>query len=306
MQASLKIALFEIIYIEPDLNMKKHLADTIGEIAGSIISTKDDAWPDFKINVWKFFKDSNVNSFFAGFYILESFLSFAPDHFKDNANDLYSLFQSGLIHENCKLKLSALRCFSSYLDVLEIKKQSTFQPLIANIFGAVYALLQSDSNEEGLEALSEMLETEPRFFKKNFKDLTTLLTSIFKMPDIEGGVKRMATEILVDYAEKSPAVFRKNKEALQETIEMVFTHMIDISDDITDEWKAPPPGYNEDMEDDEDFETTRFGMGAIDRLIYVIGEEELLPILSATIERLLQNNDWRYKYTAVMALSQIG
>ena len=47
-------------------------------------------------------------------------------------------------------------------------------------------------------------------------------------------------------------------------------------------------------------------MGAIDRLIYVIGEEGRLPILSATIEKLLQNNDWRYKYTAVMALSQIG
>lgn len=32
----------------------------------------------------------------------------------------------------------------------------------------------------------------------------------------------------------------------------------------------------------------------------------MLPILSSTIEKLLQNNDWRYKYTAVMALSQIG
>lgn len=52
---------------------------------------------------------------------------------------------------------------------------------------------------------------------------------------------------------------------------MVFTHMVDISEEITDEWKVPPPGYNEDMEDDDDFETTRFGMGAIDRLIYVIG-----------------------------------
>lgn len=197
--------------------------------------------------MWKFFKDSNVNSFFAGFYILESFLGFAPDHFKDNTNDLYSLFQSGLSHENCKLKLSALRCFSSYLDVLEIKKQSTFQPLITSVFAAVYALIQNEGNEEGLEALSEMLETEPRFFKKNFKDLTKLLTEIFKMPDIEPGVKRMATEILVDYSEKSPALFRKNKDSLQETIEMVFTHMVDISNEITDEWKSPPPGYNEDM-----------------------------------------------------------
>lgn len=31
-----------------------------------------------------------------------------------------------------------------------------------------------------------------------------------------------------------------------------------------------------------------------------------MPILSSTIEKLLVNNDWRYKYTAVMALSQIG
>lgn len=36
---------------------------------------------------------------------------------------------------------------------------------------------------------------------------------------------------------------------------------------------CPPEGYNEDMEDDEDFETTRFGMGAIDRLIYSVGEQ---------------------------------
>lgn len=59
--------------------------------------------------------------------------------------------------------------------------------------------------------------------------------------------------------------------------------MVEIDDEITDEWKNPAEGYNEDMEDDADFETTRFGMGAIDRLIYVIGEEELLPVLSATI-----------------------
>jgi hypothetical protein len=116
----------------------------------------------------------------------------------------------------------------------------------------------------------------------------------------------MTTEILVDYAEKTPAQFRKRREALESVIEMIFFHMVEISEDIPEEWMKPEEGYNEDMEDDEDFETTRFGMGAIDRLIYTIGEEELLPILSATIEKLLVNPDWRYKYTAVMALSQIG
>lgn len=68
------------------------------------------------------------------------------------------MFKLGLENENSKLKLSALKCFVSYLEVLEIKQQSTFQSLIITLFEAVYVLIQKDNNEEGLEALSEMLE----------------------------------------------------------------------------------------------------------------------------------------------------
>ena len=134
--------------------MKKHIADTIGEIAGSLIAQNDEAWPDFKTNVWKLFQDPMIESVFAGFYILESFLGFAPDHFKDHTNDLYALFKLGLEHENSKLKLSALKCFSAYLDVLEIKKHSTFQTLTLSMFEAIYILIQKDNDEEGLETFS--------------------------------------------------------------------------------------------------------------------------------------------------------
>jgi len=76
------VKLFLAIYKEQDLGMKKHIANTIGEIAGTIISTNNDAWPEFKASVWKLFQDSQLNSIFGGFYILESFLTFAPDHLK--------------------------------------------------------------------------------------------------------------------------------------------------------------------------------------------------------------------------------
>jgi len=62
--------LFEIIYKEPDQSMKRHLSDTLGEIAGSIISTDDKAWPNFKTNVWALFQDSGIPSNLAGFNIL--------------------------------------------------------------------------------------------------------------------------------------------------------------------------------------------------------------------------------------------
>lgn len=116
----------------------------------------------------------------------------------------------------------------------------------------------------------------------------------------------MATEILVDYSEKSPTIFRKNKEYLNNLLHMIFVHMIEIDNEISDEWKKPEEGYNDDMEDDEDFETTRFGMGAIDRIIFAIGDKEVLPLLSEAIKELLKNPDWRYQYTAIMALSQVG
>lgn len=56
-----------------------------------------------------------------------------------------------------------------------------------------------------------MLEVEVKFFKQNYNELSLLLQRIFKIPGIEGGPKRMATEILVDFSEKAPVLFRKNK-----------------------------------------------------------------------------------------------
>ena len=47
-------------------------------------------------------------------------------------------------------------------------------------------------------------------------------------------------------------------------------------------------------------------MSSIDRMIYSIGQEYIFPIISAITEQILQKSDWRYKYTAIMILSQIG
>ena len=64
---------------------------------------------------------------------------------------------------------------------------------------------------------------------------------------------------------------------------MIFFHMIEINVDVTDDWKEPYEGFNEDIEENEDFESTRFGMNSIDRLILAVGKKHLVPILSTTV-----------------------
>jgi hypothetical protein len=51
LQDQIKVGVFDAIYEEQDLSMKKHIADTIGEIAGTLIAKNDNAWPTFKGNV---------------------------------------------------------------------------------------------------------------------------------------------------------------------------------------------------------------------------------------------------------------
>jgi hypothetical protein len=51
--------------------------------------------------------------------------------------------------------------------------------------------------------------------------------------------------------------------------------MLDIDEDVSEEWKKPSEGFNDDIDEDEEFETTRFGMNTVDRLISSIGEKQL-------------------------------
>lgn len=80
--------------------MKRHIADTLGEVAGSIISTNPTGWPEFKKHVYTLFQDPNIPSNLAAFYILESFFAFSPEYFKEDSNDLYALFKNAFCHEN--------------------------------------------------------------------------------------------------------------------------------------------------------------------------------------------------------------
>lgn len=41
---------------------------------------------------------------------------------------------------------------------------------------------------------------------------------------------------------------------------MIFVHMIAIENSVEEEWKTPKEGFYEDIEENDDFETIRFGM----------------------------------------------
>ena len=63
--------------------------------------------------------------------------------------------------------------------------------------------------------------------------------------------------------------------------------MVHIDNEITNEWETPKEGFSDNFDEDEDYEISRFGMNSIDKLISSIGKIETLPLLSVTINNVL-------------------
>lgn len=135
-----------------------------------------------------------------------------------------------------------------------------------------------------LTVFCDLAESEPNFFKANFKETFMCMHKIcFQKSISDEGIKKVATETVITLGERKPILFKNNLPQLQQLIEMIFLHMVEIDIEITQEWNHPPEGYNDDIEDDADLEVVRFGMSAVDRLISAIGEKVMLPVLSQIV-----------------------
>lgn len=203
------------------------IADGIGQIAGTTMSINTQNWPGFIENVFILLNSSNPELVVAGLIILENFFSFCPELFANEYAQLIAIFQKAFGHENNKIKSAGIKAFSGYIFSVDRAAMSKLETLIVPFYQVVYYLLVNDKgNSEGLEAIADIIEMEPKILKKSFNELFELVQNIIKLKDIESGVKRMGTEALISFAERYPALFRQNKERLAGLVEMLFYHMI--------------------------------------------------------------------------------
>ncbi|EAR88916.3 importin protein (macronuclear) [Tetrahymena thermophila SB210] len=310
-QNTIKTALFEMLTNEKNNTVRGLICDCIGELGGSLLEDKDagNQWPELISIVWSLFMKESVELLESGFKILTNLLTYAPDSFDGHKQELATLFQNGVKNVNAKIQVACIQSIGAYISMLDPKQAKLFQPLVPLMLESFYTQIKQspDDAEEILIVFTDIAETEPKFFKEHFEYLFSTIWKVnMEHEDVETDVKHMGTETIISLIQRLPQIVRKNPAYISRLIEMIFKHMIEIDEEITDEWKKPAEGFNEDIEEDADFETTRFGMNAIDRIIDSVGDAETLPILSATVEKLLQHNDWRYNFSAIMALSQVG
>lgn len=89
-------------------------------------------------------------------------------------NDLIVIFNKTLTHTSLDINLAALQAVSNFLQIAEGKDTKDFTALLGLMVSVpIKALGQDDETvlEDALVEFNEMAEIEPKFFRKNFKDI---------------------------------------------------------------------------------------------------------------------------------------
>jgi len=305
---------------EASNNVRNQIADVIGDVAASILTNEDlpktmgipveQIWPNLITNVFELYQTQTTINRLSALRVMKNLFYYASDKMMGYKEHILTVLNECMISDDFDIQVNACEALGSLITTLEPKSLKYFNPLSVPLIKIAGDLgvnpVAGAKATEVMNVLADISETEPRYLKRHFHELLKTMTMIRNSRDIDGGLKDQAIEVIVTISERYPEMLKKNEELLNSILELIFTHMVEIDDQILDEWANPPDGFNEDNEEEDDQKIIKFGMNCIDRLIAHVGSTIMLKHLSDCVAKMLISDDWKMKNAALMALSQVG
>jgi len=129
--------------------------------------------------------------------------------------DLLGIFAKTLSHDNLEVNLASMQAVSNYLQIAEEKDTRDFTQLLPGMTNVILKAVQQDDEtvlEDALVEFNEIAEIEPKFFRKNFKDIFEKLSPIVGKNDFTNtSIRHQPVEFFVTIVERIPAVVKKDQ-----------------------------------------------------------------------------------------------
>ena len=294
----------------------KKVANLISDLSSSIYNDKNglvkdnQRWPNLIQHIFELYKTNNFNSMIASLTVLEGLFDQTGHKLVCFKNQFVELFKNGFLDENLEIKLATTYCLLSLIISFKPKELKFFKIFNENVLQIIMILL--DKKEENslniiIGRVFDICQYSPSFFKKKFDKFLIVMSRVREFDDeVNSNLKTQSIEPIIFLLDNYPELIENNTEKLTLLVELIFKNMIEIEDEIDEEWKSPPDGFNDDIEDCDDQKTIKLGMDFIDRLILIVGEEKMIPFLSSYIKKMLNDQNWKMKHAAIMTISQLG
>lgn len=319
-QKYMKEFLFTTLTNEQNPKNLSLLADLIGEIGATIklldpeiqkvCSDEGRQWNDLMQNVWGLLNSGNAALVQSALQIMAILFVNCKNEYAVYKDELLPVFKQTLEHENLKVRGASIETLCAFLKGVESKHCKPFAELLPIVFNNLTLFVEKDEDMaiDTFAELEDLVQVEPKVFRKYIREYFNTIKSVVESKDVGiSALKDTGLKSLTILAQRIPVIFKDNNTLLRELFEVYFTHMISSSEEPDDEWLTPPEGFVENNADESSSDATvKFVMSLINEVIEVLEEEQSLPILSGLVLQMVKVDNWKYQYSALMALSQVG
>lgn len=189
----------------------------------------------------------------------------------------------------------------------ETSLRKPFEAMVPAVLHAIGQLLNDGHYSpvmKVLQALIDLAETSPQFFKSHLVSVVNAMIMIASTTQLEMNIRHLAVEFLTTLAEGGGAMVRKlpDNQFINLIIPLLFNMLLDI-EDIGDSWEMRSEN---DEEEEDNMSDCLTACSTLDRLSSVLKAKRFLPVAFSLMTTFLQNPDWRYRHATFVALSHVG
>ena len=144
------------------------------EVGGTIYEQENFVWQDLLNLLFSFVNSEEDLKVDAALQVFNGLFSYLMDHLVKFKGDLMQIFAKTLQHASLDINLAALQAVSNFLQIAEGKDAREFVTLLPHMAKVCMKAVEQDDEtvlEDALVEFNELAEIEPKFFRKNFKEL---------------------------------------------------------------------------------------------------------------------------------------
>ncbi|KAL1132390.1 hypothetical protein AAG570_010345 [Ranatra chinensis] len=303
-ERELKSRVLSMLHTEQSDNLRRKTCDVIAEMARNLLDDDgNNTWPEF---LQFLFQCVNCDSAILKEAALRMFTA-VPGVFGNqqvNYLDLIKqMLQRSLVDtSSAEVRFQAVKAVCAFI-MLHDKEDPIhkhFTELLPSIIQVVAESVEKNEDDALLKFLIDLAESTPKFLRPQLSSIIQLCMRIMANEAVQDSWTHLALELLVSLAESAPPMMRKEANSYIPTLIPLILKMMTDLDDV-DDWSVSDEIIEEDNESNN-----VVAEAALDRLACGLGGKTILPHIISNIPNMLQNQDWKYRHAALMAISAVG
>ncbi|CAM9197764.1 unnamed protein product, partial [Sphacelaria rigidula] len=262
-------------------------------------------WPELLPVVVHAAQSPEVTKKVMAFYLLETMSGTSPEMISQQAASLLQQVCAAALSNPSQLKVASAAFTASAAllqNLTDEQEQAQFQSLLPQMLQVLSAQLSAGEElgaQEMLEALAQLADVLPLFFRNTVAQLTQAMLTVGSASQLEFCTRAAGVEVLLTLSERAPAIMRKCSTVAPGLMPLVLSLACELDEDEK-EWVAGP--YDDDVDHDEE---GAYGVEAMCRLVAALHAKTTMPTALQLVPAYLESADWRKRRAGVCALSAL-